>query len=286
MVGGCQGYDAKCQNSQINMDNFKADKAYFEFDVQQTDFNVKNALFLCKVASLSYRRPEEFREVATQLWNFPHFRFVENSGMHTQAYVIANQEALIVTFRGTESRIDDWVTNADTTKINRFGGQIHKGFAEAMDSVFSELVKAILDYHTGSQKIIFCGHSLGGALAVLTVARLLENQIKADVLYTFGQPRVGDSYFAMKFNLSFEKYYRIVNYQDVVVRIPPGASGFEHAGVFYYLTQEGQLSTDKDHWYSFWEHNHSTLADLLDLAIFGIPEHETEVYIQKLAGNC
>lgn len=53
---------------------------------------------------------------------------------------------------------------------------------------------------------------------------------KADLLYTMGQPRVGDSDFALFLKMQVPNFYRVVNYADIVVHSPPKAFSFEHAG--------------------------------------------------------
>ncbi|CAK5127634.1 unnamed protein product [Meloidogyne enterolobii] len=69
------------------------------------------------------------------------------------------------------------------------------------------------------------GHSLGGALAALAAAKLVHiNAIPQEriKLVTFGQPRTGDSGFAMGMDreLSFFNY-RVVRARDLVVHVPP-----------------------------------------------------------------
>ena len=51
-----------------------------------------------------------------------------------------------------------------------------------------------------------------------------------DLLYTMGQPRVGNSEFVNSLNSQIVSYYRIVNYADIVVHSPPKAFAFRHAG--------------------------------------------------------
>ncbi|WP_437592530.1 lipase family protein [Sorangium sp. So ce1000] len=85
------------------------------------------------------------------------------------------------------------------------------------------------------------GHSLGGALAVLTAAQLYtRGEYKRfrrllRGVYTFGQPMVGDRTFARTVGQKFEhKLFRYVYRKDVVPRLPPGISGrFEHFGREY-----------------------------------------------------
>ena len=69
------------------------------------------------------------------------------------------------------------------------------------------------------------GHSLGGALATLAAARH-----QADVLWTFGAPRVGDALFAR--SLAGTAIGRVVNGNDPVPAVPPPGRPwrFRHPG--------------------------------------------------------
>nr|CAD2167456.1 unnamed protein product [Meloidogyne enterolobii] len=69
------------------------------------------------------------------------------------------------------------------------------------------------------------GHYLGGALAAIAAAKLIQSkEIGPDKikLVTFGQPRTGDSGFAagMSKNLPFFNY-RVTRARDLVVHVPP-----------------------------------------------------------------
>ncbi|KAK6013790.1 triacylglycerol lipase, partial [Ostertagia ostertagi] len=52
-------------------------------------------------------------------------------------------------------------------------------------------------------KVVFTGHSLGGALAALAAARTAKQGLRPGdkiTMYTYGQPRVGDAQFATNFD--------------------------------------------------------------------------------------
>ncbi|ECF2500885.1 lipase family protein, partial [Salmonella enterica subsp. enterica serovar Virchow] len=81
---------------------------------------------------------------------------------------------------------------------------------EQLDSV-----KAILDKE---KKLFICGHSLGGALALLYAAEMKTNQ---PILYTYGMPRTFTR-AAISF-LDSITHYRHVNDNDSITQIPPDA---------------------------------------------------------------
>lgn len=84
------------------------------------------------------------------------------------------------------------------------------------------------------------GHSLGGAMAVLTAARLFadgyepwnpEGLVRG--VYTYGQPMVGDDDFARFCSRRFDdRHFRHVYRQDLVPHLPPESGlSYAHSGV-------------------------------------------------------
>ncbi len=86
---------------------------------------------------------------------------------------------------------------------------------------------------TAEKPIFLTGHSMGGGLATLTAANLLDRGNHIAGLYLFGSPRAGDGEFAHTFErMAFEaglreNLVRFVNHFDVVARIPPWTGIFE-----------------------------------------------------------
>jgi hypothetical protein len=104
--------------------------------------------------------------------------------------------------------------------------QAHTGFLELHYEIENQLRK--FDFVPD----IITGHSLGGALATLSL-RFYDN---SDIqLYTFGSPRVGDKKFANNTNIRFKKIYRFENTFDIVTALPPqkvmtGFPEYKHVG--------------------------------------------------------
>ncbi|GKA35678.1 alpha/beta hydrolase fold protein [Tanacetum coccineum] len=101
-------------------------------------------------------------------------------------------------------------------------------------------------------RFMVTGHSLGGALAVLFPAILaFHNEFelleRLEGVYTYGQPRVGDSDFCrfMEDLLGANRYFRFVYANDIVPRIPSDNSDFQfkHFGYCYYFNSfyKGQV---------------------------------------------
>jgi esterase/lipase len=144
------------------------------------------------------------------------------SGTDTQGFIASNSKQIVISIRGTSS-FQDWLIDLDIMHAkNPFGpGYVHQGFLEA----FNSIKDIIDDYYKNNGKdkeIIITGHSLGGAVATLIAAYLRsQKNCQKVMLYTFGSPRVGNKDFAAQFSTGFSfPYFRIVNNNDIVTKIP------------------------------------------------------------------
>ena len=172
-----------------------------------------------------------------------------------------------VCFRGSQpdlsegiSLILDWWTNfrvtqvaPDPTVFTGVQGRIHQGFFDGWSSARG-IVRALLDQFPGGSRAIralWCtGHSLGGALATVAAADLVDEFPQQTSLWTYAQPRVGDPVFAKWLDEALAgRYHRVVNADDLVTHLPPSrfttSSGtvleFTHAGT------EQRISPERAH---------------------------------------
>ena len=86
------------------------------------------------------------------------------------------------------------------------------------------------------------GHSLGGALALLTQMDLIAAGIPATMI-NFGQPRVGDKYFANYIAPKFAGSYRVIHWKDMVPHNPGNALGFYHQPTEEFELKDHSLKT-------------------------------------------
>jgi hypothetical protein len=130
----------------------------------------------------------------------------------------------VISFTGSEPVLKDWLNDFEVVKVSRDGaGKIHNGFADSYD----DLKKHILNYVNKNDKIIFTGHSLGGAIACLASFFFKRDGFNVTCV-TFGQPRVGNDEFKAAFNKLGLKMYRFVHGYDIVPTIP--RLFYEHVG--------------------------------------------------------
>ncbi|MBV4458271.1 lipase family protein [Pseudomonas sp. COR58] len=138
----------------------------------------------------------------------------------TQAYATHDDRVILIGVRGTAEGWDAWRdVDAKQVPIEGGTGKAHQGFYEAFMALRPFIERYVLRFRT-DQKILVCGHSLGGAIALL-LSEWLHREITSDViLYTFGAPRAGDKDFVE--SATGLVHHRIVNQNDPVPSVPAG----------------------------------------------------------------
>jgi hypothetical protein len=164
----------------------------------------------------------------------------------------------IIAFRGTEpSQLADLAADLETwrTKLDQHGwpegwGSVHAGFQGAFAEVEPLLMRKLRELSGTGVRVWVTGHSLGAALATLTMARILRAvdegaDLRVGGLYTFGSPRVGDAAFAAALSSRAAArgvpLVRVRNADDAVTAIPGAALGYVHVGTLVHL-EEGALT--------------------------------------------
>ena len=179
-----------------------------------------------------------------------------------QAYVATTGDNLVIAFRSTVSD-DGWELTmnvltdlkaypttisfiADTVpkakqyrKIN-----VHAGF----HNEYLRYRERILEYvgQHPDKNIYVTGHSLGGALAVLSGFDIAAHTQRPVTVFTFGQPRVGGEKFREAYEELVPDSYRVVVDGDPIPRTPGTLIDYEHVGKLLQLDGDGaQLPPDE-----------------------------------------
>lgn len=213
---------------------------------------LRRSLLFAELANLSYLSRAEAGMLAYRI-GFPEIRFYDHDG--AQAYIFANGDDAVVTFRGTEP--NDWRdVKADLDLGKAMGetiGWVHRGFKREVDELWPRLEQALVN---NTRTLWFSGHSLGGAMAAICAGRCRLSYIRSNprALFTYGSPRVGNRRYVNYVQL---EAYRWVNNNDIVPRLPPAWLGFRHKGREVYLNAYGKIRNltgwqrVKDRWRGF-----------------------------------
>ncbi|KAI8148327.1 catalysis At the Interface: the anatomy of A conformational change in A triglyceride lipase [Fennellomyces sp. T-0311] len=151
-----------------------------------------------------------------------------------------SKKTIYVVFRGSVS-ITNWMADLSGTFTPYrpvSGGYVHVGFLASYNDVQDELmatIKSELQAHP-DYTVAVSGHSLGGATGLLCALDLYQEGIENVILYTQGQPRVGNKAFAQYVINTGIPYKRAVHNRDSVPQVPSNAMGFYHAGEEFWDT--------------------------------------------------
>lgn len=196
----------------------------------------------------------------------------------TQVYVWADRERMFVAFRGTSSAADV-LSDVDvrTVPLPELGGsvRVHKGFHTQFMAI-----KDLLWKHLHAQEeVVFCGHSLGGALATIAAAVFAGERSGTVVrCFTVGSPRVGNSKFAQAFRAHVADSVRVFNENDPVPMVPISYR-FQHVDKGVCIDDTGQafsVVADEPWFVRFYHH----MQDLDPVAL--CDDHDCSLYIARV----
>jgi|GEM_PF-1758059 len=218
------------------------------FSPQDTGYNPANAHAMAIASKRVYESPEAIKkDYEAQGFEVKTF---DRDG--TQAFLAVKDDVAILSFRGTEpDKIQDLATDAQICQVEGPGGKVHEGFNKGLDAVWGDITREMEAQGVGKDKPLYItGHSLGAALGTLAAARLDEQGMTPNGLYTFGSPRVGNEEFADNFNNSElgKRTWRFRNNNDGVAVIPPHGRlmGYSHVGTELYFDNNGSLHNNPD----------------------------------------
>jgi hypothetical protein len=231
---------------------------------------IQIALSLAKAAYLIYQDEEYVSEIVQQRWTIApeHSQYLDKNGRDTQAFLLKTERCMVLAFRGSQEE-RDWQTNL-RFKLSDFAfrstmepldedstppiGMVHSGFQAAWNAVEDQVIRHIRCWNADRPTplpLLITGHSLGGALAIVAAASLVKRkQFNIQGVYTFGQPRVGDLWFAADIDRALRgKIFRFVNTNDLVPHLPFPYSFWNplrlyiHLGQMLYFNSRGRLAS-------------------------------------------
>ncbi len=256
------------------------------FNPSAGSYEPQNALWLGKAAALAY---ENEISVSQALQDFKVTQ-IANPTTDTQGYVAGNSEMVVVSLRGTEpNKLVDWLTDLDAILTSGPVGEVHRGFYDALMSIWADLVSTLQSTRQHKQPIWFTGHSLGAALANLAAAKLLKDEMVESIkgLYTFGQPRTGTRTFADWFDGEMKpQTYRFVNHHDIVPHVPLPPL-YMHSGNLIHFDSKGNIHTDEAFWDAMREKLDETAKNLIKDKFIPdeIEDHFMKNYLKRLEQN-
>lgn len=225
------------KNAMRGIRTFSTSHTFARIELENYSFSWQNCFSLALASQLAYQKDEvEISSVAIDEWGFPFARAFDEED--TQGIVLSDEKIVVLAYRGSEVNIGDWIGNLNVAATETPIGRIHRGFWAAYQDAEPAIQMLLSECYADQKALWICGHSLGGALAVITGA-MLHVTHKISGVYTYGQPKLCvntlDNIYR---NHLSNRYVRIVNVDDVVAKIPPG---YSHFGQLRWFADDGSL---------------------------------------------
>lgn len=203
--------------------------------------------------------------------------------------LVCNHESdtLVVAFRGTSSK-KDVLTDLSVTREKLPLANtpfpllplVHSGFMSQFFSINSHIEGVVAEHNN----IVFCGHSLGGALATIgSLYYSFQYPEKNISCVTFGSPRVGDNTFVSYFNERIPNTLRYVNDNDPVPCVPTRWR-FKHVGGLQWLNQD-QIQQEIPVW-RFYRFLKNTMLSVVGYGYNAFDDHKCDNYINDIREHC
>ena len=142
------------------------------FQPADSAFNRTNALYLAHASDVAYLRAPAAaarERLGLETVSFKH------KINRTRGFLGVCDTHAVLAFRGSDPvTLQTWVTDAVVNLLERveYHGRVHRGFSAVLRHTWGK-VETILEA-VGGRPLFITGHSMGGALAVLTACRLAK----------------------------------------------------------------------------------------------------------------
>lgn len=240
-TGGPRPIDA--DPSRIFPDNGRPELVNSRPGTAAEAYRVANLAILsyCPVKTLSRWMCRPCRRLGSGVEVVDHFVSFPYRGLAVLLRDTRRKE-IVVSFRGSIN-LPNWVENLvpeQTGVPYARGARVHYGFKELNHELmgyYLEPLKRLLGAHP-TYRVIFTGHSLGGALSTMAAAELGYRRIVAwdrMATFTYGEPRVGNAVFARWLNAQKLQMTRVVNEGDLVPHLVVARANYVHHATELYI---------------------------------------------------
>lgn len=260
-------------------------------NVNNSSLDKGNAYWMAKISYIVYEKQNELAHTIDNIGilnalKLEDHNFIDVYGFSknsTQAILVEHKDFFCFAFRGTD-HIQDWWDNLKIIQFNAGSGCFHKGFWDSLDDVYYDLMDRYRELSRTKRRPLFLtGHSLGGAMTTVAVARLLHDSIDFVSAYTFGQPRAAEIKTALKLNQRIkDKYFRFQNNNDIVTRVPSALAGLKHVGTFIYIDEDKQMSDSSNFFIRFMDYLDGLSDEIFKKGLDMINDHGMNHYYNAI----
>ena len=219
-------------SSTTGCDDNSQEEFSLSFDPNGSALNYGNAFLLANL-SKTIQELDDTQAIYDYLFSQGFKKAAQVSLTHSKTFAIVakHTDYIIVIFAGTLDTAG-MMSNLEfahvETEFLETKVKAHQGFLESYEILWPMIEEYIKELgNSNPEKVFFAGHSRGGALATLSAIKFLEVFSSQSVVYTFGQPRVGDKQLQSLVDNKLPSFYRFGNNNDLVSHLPPTQESLE-----------------------------------------------------------
>jgi triacylglycerol lipase len=244
------------------------------------------ALTLGKLSEIAYKEVvhEELEKIGFSLDK----AVIEDKATDTNGFIAYSEDKVVLAFRGTQEP-EDFLQDLKVGEYQRINelycdkkAFIHGGFNLSIININkNEKIRKVIEQRISEgREFYITGHSLGGALSNVYAYYLAADkaEIKVSGIYTYGQPIIGNSYFANCLDEVYQDVsFRHVNNIDIITKIKPPASNYQHTQTLVHFGRAGRSQL-----YNSW-----SIRDwFLDgMRLKSFDNHKMKNYLELLESN-
>lgn len=257
----------------------------------KTGLDQGNAYWMAKISTEVYlqqsktdQNPNELKILENLNKEDPAFISVTGESVNSaQAILVEHERYYCMAFRGT-NEVADWLDNINVFPVKELFGEFHRGFWQSVEDVWETIFST---YHQLNQKkkrpLFLTGHSLGGAMATIAAARLVQLDLPFTSVYTFGQPRTMTRHTSRIFNMECKsRFYRFHNNNDLITRVPTRLMGYSHVGNYLYISSEQTIHEESGFWFRFLDLVDGAIEAVREKGLDGFEDHRMENYLVSI----
>lgn len=222
-------------------------------------------------------------------WGFKEAHLIRNEATSTEVLMLAREDLIVIAPCGTED-LTDALTDVKVRQRPWIYGKAHRGFVESLSSVWESFddgqhkgkpgIITVLNRwqeRSADRPIWLCGHSLGGALALLCGLALRASGWDVVGIYTYGAPAIGDADLCLVGdNFLEDQVERLENNNDPVPKILQALTdSYTTFGRRRYFGEDGNFYAEEPTWFQeLWESAKGRVEDFLEPGTDGIKDHK------------
>lgn len=249
-------------------------------------YSPKLALILGKLSNIAYEDDlqKKLNKIGFTLDN----PLIKDEPTDTKGFIAYSEDKVVLAFRGTQEP-KDFVQDLKSRQYQRINEEyceskafIHGGFNLPILNINkNEVIRETIKKRISEGRAFYItGHSLGAALSNVYAYYLAADkaEIKVSGIYTYGQPIIGNSFFANCLDNSYQNFnFRHVNNIDVVTKVKPPASDYQHTQTLVHFGRAG-----RSQFYNTW-----SIRDwFLDgMRLKSFENHKMQSYLMLLESN-